>query len=161
VHFRISPAVANLRRRETFARRASRDPLTGLFHRRYLAALRTAPNSMPIGVIIPDVDYFQRSNATFDPVAGATLLNRRAQRLRSRTRAGGIAARYDGEQFTLVKPQAPRDSTRVRGTITLSPGGARCPRRGSSAQPLPHAANSALAAANYGGRDRGARAPAL
>jgi len=179
--------MANLRMRETLASLAIRDPLTGLFNRRYLGeslereVRRTARNGMPIGVIILDVDNFKRFNDTFGHGAGDTMLNSMAKLLRSRTRAGGIASRYGGEEFTLVMPEATLESTRVRaeqlrrevkqlqvqyesrvlGQITLSLGVASFPQHGSSAQSLLQAADSALYEAKHGGRDRVAVEPAI
>lgn len=176
----ISLARANLRIRETLASLAIHDPLTGLFNRRYLEeslereVRRTARNGMPMGVIMLDVDNFKRFKDTFGHGAGDTMLNSMAKVLRSRTRAGGIASRYGGEEFTLVMPEATLASTRVGaeqlrrevkqlqvqyesrvlGRITLSLGVASFPQHGSSAQSLLQAADSALYEAKYGGRDR-------
>ena len=61
---------------------------------------------MPIGVIMLDVDNFKRFNDTFGHGAGDTMLNSMSKLLRSRTRAGGIASRYGGEEFTLLMPEA-------------------------------------------------------
>jgi diguanylate cyclase (GGDEF)-like protein len=92
-----------------------------------------------------------------------------------------MASRYGGEEFTLLRPEATRESTRVRaeqlrravqqlpgpyasrvfGQIPLSRGGARFPQHGSSAPALRHAAASALYAAKHGGRDRVAGASAI
>ena len=138
-------------------------------------------SSAPLGVIMRDVDHFPRFNDPCGPGAGDTLLHRRAQLRRSRTRAGGIASRYGGEEFPLVMPQATLASTRVRAAhlrravkplpvpyasrvrdpITLSLGVARFPQHGSSAQSLLQAADSALYAAKHGGRDRVAVEPAI
>ncbi|HYN88573.1 MAG TPA: GGDEF domain-containing protein [Ardenticatenaceae bacterium] len=142
---------------------------------------RTARNGMPIGVIMLDVDNFKRFNDTFGHGASVTMLNSMAKRRRSRTRAGGIASRYGGEEFTLVMRGAALESTRVRaerlrrevkqlqvqyesrvlGQITLSVGVASFPQHGSSAQSLLQAADSALYEATHGGRDRVAVAPAI
>jgi diguanylate cyclase (GGDEF)-like protein len=183
----ISLAMANLRMLETLASLAICDPLTGLFHRRYLEeslereVRRTARNGMPIGVIMPDVDHFQRFNDPFGPGAGATLLTRMAQLRHSRTRAGGMASRSGGEEYTLVLPAATRArprgraaqrrrelkqlqvqyASRVRGPLTPALGVARCPQPGSAAPSLLQAAARALDAAKPGGRDRVAVAPAI
>ena len=182
-----SLAMANLRMCETLAGLAIRDPLAGLFKRHYLAeslesaVRRTARNDMPIGVIMRAVDHFKHFSDPFGHGAGDRLLNRMAQLLRARTRAGGMASRYGGEAFTLGLPQATHDSTRlraeplrravkqlpvpyasrVRGQLTLALGVVRFPPPGSSAQPLLRAAAGALCAAKCGSRDRVAGAPAI
>jgi len=128
-----------------------------------------------------DVDNFKRFNDTCGHAASDTMLNSMAKLLRSRTRAGDIASRYGGEQFTLVMPEATLESTRVRaeqllrevkqlpvryesrvlGRITLSLGIASFPQHGSSAQSLLQAADSALYEAKHGGRDAVAVASAI
>ncbi len=124
---------------------------------------------------------FQRFNDTFGHSAGDTMLNSMAKLLRSRTRSGGIASRNSGEEFTLVMPEATLASTRVGveqlrrevkqlqvhyespvlGRITLSPVVASFPQRGSSAQSLLQAADSAIYEAKHGGRDRATVAQAI
>ena len=128
-----------------------------------------------------DVDHFQRCNDPSGHGAGDPLLNRMAQLLRSRPRAGGLAARSGGAQFPLVLPEAPRESargraaplrgavqplpvayeSRVRGPIIRALGVARFLPYGSSAQSLRPAADRALDAAQHGGRDRVAVEPAI
>ena len=183
----LSRARAHLRLRATLARLAIRDPLTGLFQRRSLAesrqhaVRRTARHGMPLGVIMRDVDHFQRFNDPFGPGPGATLLTSRAQLRRSRTRAGGIASRSGGAEFPLVLPEAPLastcgcaaplrgavqplpvpDASRSLGSLTRSRGVFRFPPPGSSARSLLPAADRALDAAQHGGRDRVAVEPAI
>jgi diguanylate cyclase (GGDEF)-like protein len=77
-------APAQVRRRATLARRAIRDPLIGLFQRRYhaeareRAVCRTARHGRPRGVIMRAVDHFMRVNDPCGPGTGHTMLNRRA-----------------------------------------------------------------------------------
>src|ERR1041384_6680240 len=76
----IALALANLKLRETLRTQSIRDPLTGLFNRRYMEEslereLRRAErHSHPVGVIMIDLDHFNRFNNTFGHQAGDALL---------------------------------------------------------------------------------------
>jgi PleD family two-component response regulator len=63
-------ALANLKLQENLRDMAVRDPLTGLFNRRYLEEtlerefLRATRQSAPIVLIMLDIDHFKRCNDT-------------------------------------------------------------------------------------------------
>ncbi|MBD1866889.1 GGDEF domain-containing protein, partial [Cyanobacteria bacterium FACHB-471] len=65
---------------ETLKNQSIRDPLTGLFNRRYMEEsleqeLRRAERSeQPLGIIIFDVDHFKCFNDTFGHEAGDIVL---------------------------------------------------------------------------------------
>ena len=94
--------MANLHMRETLASLAIRDPLTGLFNRRYLEeslereVRRRAWNGMPIGVIMLDVDNFKRFNDTFGQGGADTMLDSRAKLLRLTLWRGGAHPGHAG-----------------------------------------------------------------
>jgi GAF domain-containing protein len=68
---RISLALANLKLRDALRIQSIRDPLTGLFNRRYMVEslereLRRAErNGLPLAVLMLDVDHFKEFNDTF------------------------------------------------------------------------------------------------
>ena len=76
----LALAIANLRLREELQHQAFRDPLTGLYNRRYLLDTlerelqRSARNEQPLSLIMLDVDYFKRCNDTFGHDAGDKVL---------------------------------------------------------------------------------------
>jgi len=65
-----------------------RDPLTGLFNRRYLEETlerelrRAARKQLPLGIIMVDVDQFKPFNDTYGHVAGDALLRQVGDSLR-------------------------------------------------------------------------------
>src|SRR6266511_331318 len=67
----IALSLANLRLRETLRQRSIRDPVTGLFNRRYLEETlereihRAARGQQPVGIIMLDLDHFKRFNDNF------------------------------------------------------------------------------------------------
>ncbi|TZF87712.1 sensor domain-containing diguanylate cyclase [Cognatilysobacter lacus] len=98
--------------RESLRVQSLRDPLTGLYNRRYLE--ESLPREMercerrgrPLSVLMLDVDHFKRFNDEHGHGAGDALLTRIGQVLAAVTRGEDIACRYGGEEFTIVMPEA-------------------------------------------------------
>ena len=161
-----------------------RDPLTGLFNRRYLdeTMAREVPRArrlrQALGILVIDLDHFKQLNDTFGHEAGDFVLARTGELLRGATRAGDIACRLGGEEFAVVMTGTPLEvaceradalraayatltydfeGTRI-GPFTLSAGVAAV----SPAQPdwaaAMRDADRALYAAKQGGRNRVVRA---
>ena len=176
----ISLALANLRLREALRFQSIRDPLTGLFNRRYMEESldrelhRALRNNTPLGVVMIDLDCFKQFNDRFGHAAGDTLLTKTGDFLRTQIRAEDIACRYGGEEFVLIMPGSSLEATRLRaeqvrkdmsrvrvehggrslGTITLSAGVAVFPHDGLAAKTVLQAADEALYHAKSTGRDR-------
>ncbi len=176
----IALALANLKLQETLRSQAIRDPLTGLFNRRYMEeslereVRRAGRSATPLGIIMLDIDHFKRFNDELGHEAGDTLLSALCTFLRAHIRAEDIACRYGGEEFTLILPEASLDATRERaeqlregvrllrvpyrgdvlGPVTLSLGVATFPDHGASGHALLLAADAALYRAKHEGRDR-------
>ena len=173
-------ALSNIRLREALREQAMRDPLTGLFNRRYLdetlprelhAALR---EEQPLALAILDIDHFKRYNDTWGHEAGDQVLIAVARILREHLRISDIACRYGGEELVAVMPGAELEEARERRArianlvrdadvhiqdrplpaVTFSAGIALAPQHGDSADALLRAADQALYAAKQAGRDR-------
>jgi len=173
-------AIGNLRLRETLRNQSIRDPLTGLFNRRYLEETleREIQNSTrkqePIGCAMIDLDHFKRFNDSFGHEAGDLVLREVAVALKSSVRTGDIACRLGGEEFALICPGLSLRATIQRceelrkrihlfnlthrgeslGMVTVSIGVSECPAHGSSAEYLLRSADDALYRAKAAGRDR-------
>ncbi len=159
---------------------AIRDPLTGLYNRRYLdEALprelqRAERRKQPIGVIMIDVDHFKRFNDTYGHAAGDTLLRAVGTFLKSHTRGEDIICRYGGEEFILVLPGTLAEDACHRAEelragiqtlvavhqgqtldkVTASLGIAIFPMHGSNADALVRTADQALYQAKHSGRNQ-------
>lgn len=108
----LSLALSNLRLRESLRLQSIRDPLTGLYNRRYLEEsltreiARCARREFPLSVMMLDVDHFKQFNDTHGHAGGDALLAAVGQLLSSRLRGEDIACRYGGEEFTVILPEA-------------------------------------------------------
>jgi diguanylate cyclase (GGDEF)-like protein len=177
---RISLALANLRLREVLRAQSIRDPLTGLFNRRFMEEsldreLRRAMHGKEqLALLMVDIDHFKNFNDTFGHQAGDALLRALGNFLKESTRGQDIVCRYGGEEFVFVLPDASLDVARKRaellredvkklnaqhggqllGAVTLSIGIAMCPDNGDSAGQLLKTADDALYRAKEAGRDR-------
>lgn len=103
-------SLANLNLRDSLSEQAIRDPLTGLFNRRYLDETlprelgRVQRTGAPLTVAMLDIDFFKALNDEHGHDAGDAVLREIGVRLKADLRADDIACRYGGEEFLLVLP---------------------------------------------------------
>lgn len=173
-------ALANLSLRETLRHQSIRDPLTGLFNRRYFEesldreVRRARRRGVALGVIMLDLDRFKVVNDEFGHEAGDVLLRAFGDFLRRNVRGEDVACRWGGEEFAVLLPEANIDATRERaeelrlgvkgiqapyqnlmlGPVTISLGVAVFPDQGLSGQAVLRAADAALYQSKASGRDR-------
>jgi diguanylate cyclase (GGDEF)-like protein/PAS domain S-box-containing protein len=176
----IAMTLSNLRLHETLRTQAIRDPLTGLFNRRFmeeslaLEIRRATRNSRSLGMIMIDLDHFKYFNDTFGHEAGDLLLKQVGLLLQTNIRGEDIACRFGGEEFTLILPEGNSAATQKRadfyrdaiqrlevnfkgaslGHVTASMGVAVFPDHGRSAQTLIAAADKAMYRSKNEGRNR-------
>jgi len=177
---RISLALIYLQLSEKLRQQTLRDPLTGLFNRRFLEEslekdiARGARQGYPTGVIMLDIDFFKHFNDNYGHEAGDLMLKALASSLLSCVRREDVVCRYGGEEFTIVLPGSPRDVVRRRavmlqervqshkleylgqalGPITVSQGIAVCPDDGATGPLVLQAADRALLRAKKSGRNQ-------
>ncbi len=161
------------------------DPLTGVANRRRLMEVvntaidRALKRSLPLGLIVIDVDHFKAYNDQHGHLSGDIALRAVARALQSAMREQDLVARFGGEEFAcllidadievaarcaermraLIEGLPPRTLGNTTGTITISAGVlSRVPSPGDSASDLLRDADTALYRAKNEGRNRVARA---
>lgn len=107
------------REREEQARIMSRiDPLTGLYNRRSILIHlnreqdRSVQQTLPMAVVMLDLDHFKQINDTWGHEAGDYVLIAAADVLQKNVRQNDRAGRYGGEEFLLVLPGADTEGAR-------------------------------------------------
>ena len=85
-----------------------RDPLTGIYNRRYYEEIARKTIG-PAGVALMDVDDFKICNDTYGHYAGDMALKTVANTIQSCIRKSDLLIRYGGDEFLLVLPGIPGD----------------------------------------------------
>ncbi|MEF3313869.1 diguanylate cyclase [Paenibacillus sp. GYB004] len=99
-----------LSRTKSFEQLAFRDPLTGVYNRRYfdhqveLELQRIARYPVPISLAFIDIDRFKTINDSYGHAIGDLVLQGLAHLLQQHLRPTDILARYGGEEFVVVMP---------------------------------------------------------
>ena len=176
----VALSLASLRLRETLRDQSIRDPLTGLFNRRFMQESldrelhRARRKKRPLAVIFIDLDHFKRFNDSYGHEAGDAVLREMAVAFRGHFRSDDIICRYGGEEFAVILPESSakdamkraatlraalkKMSVRSRGEIldrvTISVGIAAFPEHGQTAEELLHIADQCLYRSKAEGRDR-------
>ncbi len=104
---------------EELLEQAIRDPLTGLYNRRYMHDIfrqefsRARRENYPVSVIMMDMDELKTLNDTCGHHFGDRALQAFAFHLQSMTRKEDIICRYGGDEFTVILSKAfPKDAVK-------------------------------------------------
>jgi diguanylate cyclase (GGDEF)-like protein len=148
------------------------DPLTGLSnYRRLISVLeaeldRSRRTQRPFSVVLLDMDGLKIINDQYGHLTGSRALVRISKILRNHSRAIDTAARYGGDEFALVLPEAGKDVasrvvSRIRERLSaeaehpplsVSAGVSAFPEDGDTPERLLGAADRALYAMKHHGR---------
>ena len=146
------------------------DDLTGLYNSRYLNLVlrreskRASRSGWPLSLLFLDLDGFKQVNDTHGHLAGSKALVEAAAIIRGSARETDVAARFGGDEFSVILPDTGRDGAvsvaeRIRDRInacqflasdglsihlTASIGVATLPDVAASAEELLRAADVAM-----------------
>ena len=176
----VSLTIANVRLRQELQDRSIKDPLTGLWNRRYFLdtlrreKLRSDSSENGFSLISVDVDHFKRFNDHHGHDAGDLVLRRVASEMNTAAGAAGIVCRVGGEELAVICPElCDKDAVtlaeklcntvkrieivyqgEVLPSVTMSAGVSSYPSDHSCIEDLMRHADNALYQAKRAGRDR-------
>jgi diguanylate cyclase (GGDEF)-like protein len=169
----VGTVIDNARLFEQVRQLAVSDSLTGLANYRWLVQVlhaeiqRSQRSGRPFSVLLLDLDHLKLVNDRYGHLVGSRALCRLGRVLRTSCRAMDTAARYGGDEFVLVLPEAGADaaarvSQRIRERLaadgeepllSVSVGAAVFPQDGSNIEELLGAADRALYGMKRGHRE--------
>jgi diguanylate cyclase (GGDEF)-like protein/PAS domain S-box-containing protein len=164
---------------EALREQAIRDPLTGLYNRRYLyetlgqELARTQREEQSLSIMMMDVDHFKQLNDQYGHAAGDATLQGLAGMLLCDTRKGDTVCRYGGEEILIAMPNTPLELAQQRAndmaeaickhkiafegrwlSITVSIGVAAFPEHGETLDAVIRAADDAMYDSKEAGRNK-------
>ncbi|MHC1783784.1 MAG: diguanylate cyclase [Anaerolineaceae bacterium] len=156
-----------------------RDPLTGLYNRRYMSETisremaRSDREKSPVSFIMADIDHFKTINDLHGHQTGDRFLVEIAGLLKDNARSSDIVCRYGGEEFLLMLPGATTDDAARRAEelrqkianllvrqngndlkVTMSLGVSTFPEHGCDATDVIGKSDKALYLSKAAGRNR-------
>lgn len=176
----VSLTIANVRLRQELQDRSIKDPLTGLWNRRYFLdclrreKARADSNALGFALISIDIDHFKRFNDHHGHDAGDLVLRRVSEELVSTSGSAGIVCRVGGEELAVICPDLDKVAAmalahrllnaikrieiiyqgEILPCVTFSAGVATYPSDHGSIDDLMRNADNALYQAKREGRDR-------
>ncbi|MDW5416827.1 diguanylate cyclase [Iodobacter sp. CM08] len=158
---------------------AIRDPLTGLYNRRYLTETldimlaQATRNDMQLRAVMIDIDHFKAVNDTHGHATGDEALKYLAQFLATQSRTSDIVCRLGGEEFLILMMGATAENAQIKVdkyredfanltishqqkiiNLTFSAGIATYPQHTENSKTLLEYSDLALYVSKHNGRNR-------
>ena len=169
----VGTVLDNARLFDQVRQLAVSDSLTGLANYRWLVQVlhaeiqRSQRSGRPFAILLLDLDHLKLINDRYGHLVGSRALCRLGRVLRLNCRAMDTAARYGGDEFVLVLPEAGAEAAervgqRIRERlaadgeepmISVSAGAAAFPKDGANIEELLSAADRALYGMKRGHRE--------
>lgn len=119
----MSLALSNIALREKLRTQALRDPLTGLYNRRYMEdmlhryANLAERNGSTLAVVMLDLDHFKRLNDEHGHALGDAVLSEVAAAVIGAIRPSDVACRFGGEEFVVLFPDCSMSEAMAKAEI--------------------------------------------
>lgn len=172
----MSLALSNIALREKLRTQALRDPLTGLYNRRYMEDVLerysnlAERNGSALAAIMIDLDHFKLLNDEHGHAMGDAILREAAASIAGAIRPSDVACRYGGEELVVLLADCGLDEAVTKAEllrarieslsdihgmrITASFGVAATPETSQKGTDIIAAADAALYRAKQAGRNR-------
>jgi diguanylate cyclase (GGDEF)-like protein len=171
----MSLALSNISLREKLRTQSLRDPLTGLYNRRYMEdaldryASLAERNGSATTVLMMDLDNFKRLNDQMGHAKGDAVLRDVAAQLVGGLRPSDVVCRYGGEELMVILPDCGMEDARIKAEalrrrveglsdvhdapVSISIGIASIPETSTSAVDVVAMADAALYEAKRAGKN--------
>ncbi|MBS3766425.1 diguanylate cyclase [Candidatus Bipolaricaulota bacterium] len=109
----------SLKLKNQMERKALRDPLTGLYNRRFLDGIidkeieQARRYEHPIAFCMMDINDFKGINDRYSHLVGDEVLKELAELLKDNVRDSDFLIRYGGDEFLIVMPETDGESVNV------------------------------------------------
>jgi len=172
----MSLALSNIALREKLRTQALRDPLTGLYNRRYMEDVLerysnlAERNGSALSAIMIDLDHFKLLNDEHGHAMGDAVLREAAASIAGSLKPSDVACRYGGEELVVLLADCGLDEAMAKAEllrarieslsdlhemrITASFGVATTPETSPTGGDIIAAADAALYRAKQAGRNR-------
>jgi diguanylate cyclase (GGDEF)-like protein len=113
----LAVAVQNAQLYDQAESRADQDPLTGVYHHRYLKTRleeelrRSRTTGQTVAAVMMDLDNFKNVNDTYGHLVGDDALKMVTSVLLGAVRSTDVVGRYGGDEFMVVLPETTREQT--------------------------------------------------
>ena len=111
--------INRVRLEDELKEQAIRDPLTGLYNRRYFnetlqkEAEKAERYNNPIAFLMADVDQFKEINDRYSHQTGDRVLQKLSKILLNNVRSADTAVRYGGDEFLIMMPETNGEVKRI------------------------------------------------
>ncbi len=119
-------ALRRIRLQRELKEQATRDPLTGVYNRRYFTEViaqetsRSKRHGRPIGFLMIDVNRFKQINDHLGHVVGDNVLREVGILLQNSVRGEDFVIRYGGDEFLIVLPETDGETSAIEARILAS-----------------------------------------
>ncbi len=120
---RLREEVQRVRLEDELREKAVRDPLTGLYNRRYFNESvhreieRGKRYQHPVSLLMMDINDFKQVNDRYSHLTGDEVLKEIAELMDENIRSADLLVRYGGDEFLLLLPEGLKKSQEVAGRI--------------------------------------------
>ena len=107
----LAIAMSNINRKKELKKQAVRDPLTGVFNRRYFSSViekeieRSHRYDHPLALLMTDINKFKNVNDTYSHLVGDEVLIEISRVIEDNIRDADTVVRYGGDEFLVLFPE--------------------------------------------------------